>query len=417
MANLLRALGDALNFNYTLVRPPDGAWGAPDSNGVWNGMIGMVKRNEADLAMGPFGITEARAKVVEFSQPILIDYFRILVKRGSAKPNPWGFFNPLGPLVWVGLLLSLLLVCVGLWLFVFFGPGMREWSISSKITYAFKQTWDQFANLCQQTMVYSPDEMPLRMLVSVWLMTVLVIMRSYSGALTSLLAVRQIPIKINTLRDLIQAKEYGVIFETSTALTAYMGMAESGVFAEMEKENKKGRCQFLKANELFDAAFNLVRSQDYALLVEESTIRKIMSDDFSVTERCDFYMAKQTYFPLIFCIIGRKGMSLMPSINFRIQSLVEHNLYSEWIGKELQNETACLRAPTSITVNEPYNMTGLWGVFMVLFMGLFVSFVTFVGELVVHFLHQRETLTMIEELQANSNKIRHFHKTVLMKHR
>ncbi|CAL4123131.1 unnamed protein product, partial [Meganyctiphanes norvegica] len=45
MANLLFSLTKAINFKYTLVRPLDGAWGAPDSTGRWNGMIGMVKRN------------------------------------------------------------------------------------------------------------------------------------------------------------------------------------------------------------------------------------------------------------------------------------------------------------------------------------------------------------------------------------
>lgn len=44
----------------------------------------------------------------------------------------------------------------------------------------------------------------------------------------------------------------------------------------------------------------------------------------------------------------------------RIQSLVEQDLYSTWLGEELNNMTACIRAPTSITVNEPYNMRGMW---------------------------------------------------------
>ncbi|XP_063840377.1 glutamate receptor ionotropic, kainate glr-3-like [Scylla paramamosain] len=49
MANLLHALAQALNFSYTLVRPPDGAWGIPTNDGDWNGMIGMVKRNVSQV--------------------------------------------------------------------------------------------------------------------------------------------------------------------------------------------------------------------------------------------------------------------------------------------------------------------------------------------------------------------------------
>jgi hypothetical protein len=41
-----------MNFTYTIVRPLDGKWGIGDESGIWNGMIGMVKRKEVDFALG-----------------------------------------------------------------------------------------------------------------------------------------------------------------------------------------------------------------------------------------------------------------------------------------------------------------------------------------------------------------------------
>ena len=52
MPKILEYLQVSLNFTTTLVRPPDGAWGAVDENGNWGGMVGMVKRNEVDFALG-----------------------------------------------------------------------------------------------------------------------------------------------------------------------------------------------------------------------------------------------------------------------------------------------------------------------------------------------------------------------------
>ena len=58
MANILEYLQGALNFTTVLVRPPDGAWGAPansdDLDGDWGGMVGLVKRNEADFGLGMY---------------------------------------------------------------------------------------------------------------------------------------------------------------------------------------------------------------------------------------------------------------------------------------------------------------------------------------------------------------------------
>ena len=52
MPKILEYLQVSLNFTTTLVRPPDGAWGAVDENGNWGGMVGMVNRNEVDFALG-----------------------------------------------------------------------------------------------------------------------------------------------------------------------------------------------------------------------------------------------------------------------------------------------------------------------------------------------------------------------------
>ena len=38
-----------MNFTYTIVQPPDKAWGSPYGNGSWNGMVGMLQREEADI--------------------------------------------------------------------------------------------------------------------------------------------------------------------------------------------------------------------------------------------------------------------------------------------------------------------------------------------------------------------------------
>ncbi|XP_050726022.1 glutamate receptor ionotropic, kainate glr-3-like [Eriocheir sinensis] len=383
MANLIETLAQALNFSYTLVRPMDGAWGAPDDQGNWNGMIGMVKRNEADLALGPFGMTEARAKVVEFSHPILIDQYKILVKKGSAQFNPWGFLNPLQPLVWSGVFLTYLLMCTILTAKAV-ARHLEHSSSTSIINEALRCFWNQLAILLQQTLQTIPEPLVTRALTGLWLLTVMIIMRSYSGALTSLLAVRQIPVKINALQDLVDAEEYGLLFEQSTALTAYMQEAKSGIYRELEATKEQGRAQFMNSTEISKAAHTLVKQEDYALLVDIISIRKILSDDFSNSGTCDYYIAKEAFFPLIFCIIGRHGLHHMQYINSKIRSIVEHDLYTKWLLKESNNVTACIKAPTSITVQEPYSFLELWGMFTLLFVGLLLAALMFLAELVVH---------------------------------
>ncbi len=71
-------------------RPPDAKWGSLDpSSDSWNGMVGMVARGEADLALGPFGVTEARARAVDFSLPLTSDSWTVLSAAPQVQADPW----------------------------------------------------------------------------------------------------------------------------------------------------------------------------------------------------------------------------------------------------------------------------------------------------------------------------------------
>ncbi|XP_064111241.1 probable glutamate receptor [Macrobrachium nipponense] len=332
MANLLNALAKSLNFQYVLVRPPDGAWGIPSPSGDWNGMIGMVKRNEADLALGPFGLTYSRSRVVDFSSPILIDYYRILVKRPTSEPDPWGFLRP--------------------------------FRYSHAITYI------------------SPRD-SARMAVCLWLFVVLIVSRVFGSSLTSLLAVRNVPIKYDYLRQVIDDPKMQLIFEKATALVEHMSKVESGIYKELADVGKVGRSHFLASSKLYDAAYTDVRRKQYALLVEDVTCRKVYSDDFTRGGTCDFYIGKEKYWPLIFCMIGKKGYPLMKAINEKIGRMTAHDLYFKWLGYELPNATACLRATTRVTVDEAYNLKGLWGIFVTFAGGIVLSCVALLCEILV----------------------------------
>ncbi|KAG7153603.1 Glutamate receptor-like 65, partial [Homarus americanus] len=70
---ILDILANNLNFTYTLTQPADRLWGTKLSNDSWTGMVGLVSRQEADIALGPFAQTETRMKVVDFTESLFLD--------------------------------------------------------------------------------------------------------------------------------------------------------------------------------------------------------------------------------------------------------------------------------------------------------------------------------------------------------
>ena len=71
--DLVNILAERLNFTVEYVLTPDGSIGVRNSNGSWNGMIGMIQRGEADFALPLLTRTLAREEVVDFSIPLAAD--------------------------------------------------------------------------------------------------------------------------------------------------------------------------------------------------------------------------------------------------------------------------------------------------------------------------------------------------------
>ncbi|XP_042239055.1 probable glutamate receptor [Homarus americanus] len=362
MAELLHLLANTLNFTYIFRRPPDGSWGAKQPDGTWTGMVGMVGRQEADLGLGPFGISATRAEMVDFTRPILIDYARIMAGRGRPEIDPWGFFLPLAPLVWVSILMALLVVFfANLLLYICSPPHDARnglWLLNTIYDY-----------LC--VLLHQDVQQPLvwwweRLVLGGWLLMTLVLTQSYSGTLMSLLAVRYIPQPLQTLRDLLNEHSITMIWEANTAYVQYLKSAESGIFREVMDTEKAGRIMYVKSTEYTYMRDELVRLGTHVFLGEDLSGKVLMAQDFSNTGRCDFYASKEIFLPFMFCMIGQKNSPLLLSLNERIRSVTGAGLYGHWMSSTIPNSTSCVNAPTTITINTSLSLTNLWGMFVLL---------------------------------------------------
>ena len=124
MWKILDYLEDSMNFSTVITRSADGSWGSPDENGVWGGMVGMVKRNEVDFALGPtrrshfaggtcckaffqyitgpFSFNLARSQVVQYTLPVYTDNIIALMPFKRADDHSI-IFRPFEWRVWVGI--------------------------------------------------------------------------------------------------------------------------------------------------------------------------------------------------------------------------------------------------------------------------------------------------------------------------
>ncbi|GFS60951.1 glutamate receptor ionotropic, delta-1 [Trichonephila clavipes] len=106
------AIFTEMNIEYDVVFPEDNEFGRELNNGNWTGIVGMVQRGEADLAIASLGINENRFRVVDFSFPYSTDGMNFVVLKPSEWSKAFGFLELFDLPTWMLLFCIFLLATV-----------------------------------------------------------------------------------------------------------------------------------------------------------------------------------------------------------------------------------------------------------------------------------------------------------------
>ena len=97
----LNILARRLNFTLKFITSNDGQWGALTKNGTWNGLIGMVIKNQIDVAAGGMSVTRDRIRVVSFSRAIMEEEVTLTAGQTiEPEANPWIYVAIFPDIAW-----------------------------------------------------------------------------------------------------------------------------------------------------------------------------------------------------------------------------------------------------------------------------------------------------------------------------
>ena len=102
------SLQEMMNFTYSVIKPPDGQYGAIQPDGTWSGMVGLLTTQDIDIAA--FTVTQERSAVMTFASPITQIYHTLFIKNPAENFNFMAYIEPLHWFAWVALLVLLVTV-------------------------------------------------------------------------------------------------------------------------------------------------------------------------------------------------------------------------------------------------------------------------------------------------------------------
>ncbi|XP_053719406.1 glutamate receptor ionotropic, NMDA 2D isoform X1 [Synchiropus splendidus] len=190
--DVLKRLAKIVGFTYDLYLVTNGRHGK-NIDGEWNGMVGEVVSNRADMAIGSLTINEERSEVVEFSVPFVETGISVMVSRSNGTVSPSAFLEPYSPAVWVMMfVMCLSVVAVTVFIFEFFSPvGYNRSLQSAKKTGGSKFTigksvWLLWALVFNNSVpVENPRGTTSKIMVLVWAFFAVIFLASYTANLAA----------------------------------------------------------------------------------------------------------------------------------------------------------------------------------------------------------------------------------------
>ena len=161
------------------------------------------------LIPGPFGLSLDRASAIDFTRPVLEGHDTVVVPL-KHKANMWFMIYPFTYPVWLLVIISIPIYMLAMWL--------------ADYTYCRSADWDQLCGFVLRNALSEQNSRPpnhakafQKILIITWLLSVLVLVQSYAGNLTAMLAKPSLESPIKTLDELLSQNEVSWVIEVGTA--------------------------------------------------------------------------------------------------------------------------------------------------------------------------------------------------------
>ncbi|RWS27374.1 glutamate receptor 1-like protein, partial [Leptotrombidium deliense] len=404
-----------LKIRYHLKLVNDSKYGGRDQNAAqsWNGMVGELVRQEADMAIAPLTITSARERVIDFTKPFMNLGISIMIKKPMKKnPSIFSFMNPLSKEIWMCIILSYFGVSVVMFLVTRFSPTecrfeetTRGTSVTNDFT-LYNSLWFSLGAIMQQgvdvcprlhkTLFQRNTETILgnkkfrklysafacnrsyagRIVGSVWWFFTLIIISSYTANLAAFLTVERMVTPINSVDDLAKQTEveYGVLRDSSTQ--EFFKKSKIAVYTRMWEFMNSRPHVFVDS---YKEGIRRVRDSKgkYAFLMEST-----QNDYNNERKPCDTMKVGRNLDAKGFGVATPLRSALRVPLNLAVLAFTENGDLTKLENKWWYDRSECKTSETQEKSQSSLTLYNVAGCFYILIAGLvlamFVAFIEFV---------------------------------------
>ncbi|XP_022686275.1 glutamate receptor 2-like [Varroa jacobsoni] len=387
--HMLHFIIGSMDMKYDVVFPNDRQWGTLLPNGSWTGMIGDLTRNYADIAVGPFVMTQDEAAVAIPSLPYADEDLVILSGVDKEhESNVYGYITTMDYQVW--------LLLLGSCLFIMGVVGIMDLHTNPYMTrrqrrYRFWRIfWVYWAAVFFEGSVIHFHSHTHRILLASWLLGVMVIMHMFVGYMESTLMVKSETFRINDVEELLERPKIEPMIYEVGGYSSIFENTESDTFRRvMQQVRKHGRSAY--GDEMFTPdSLRRILDRKAVILMEPLSLHT------RVGSQCDqfkgeglFHISKQRLLQIkmVFYMRRQLDRKIQIEIQKRLRFIIDSGIFRHWHNTLVIDKGACWTVERSDHMHdyEDLHYSDLASIFYFYFAALYMSF----NVLVIEILYRR----------------------------
>ncbi|XP_071042160.1 probable glutamate receptor [Parasteatoda tepidariorum] len=355
----INLLMSAMKTPFEIQVPLDGQWGQQTDNGSWTGLMGMVQRGEADLAISQLSITEERSQAVNFSIPYTDQPVKFAAPAPKRISSLFVYLYPFDLTVWLSCISVILILP---FIHVLFLPERQTYSAA---------LLKVFSSLLKQPL-YTQTKSMHKFCILLCLIFSMVISFSYCAVLLSFLSIPLYEPKLRTFNDLSRA-----VLRGHLKCQVTLGSFILPFLLHSKDEQLRNVGELVQKNSW---SFQVKNYQNKSVDDRTATVSSFLTLQSLYKGYKNVVFSENTLVTTHVGIAMRKGFCCERKLNIMISRIKKAGLYEKIKSDEFK--TVMLKSRKTFT-GKTYAICiqDIYGVLLLLTAGYLLSIAALVGEL------------------------------------
>ncbi|XP_046448054.1 uncharacterized protein LOC124196853 isoform X2 [Daphnia pulex] len=412
---MLESLSSRLNFTYEMVRVTEFKI-EPSEKGL--GLFNYLWDQQCDLLVHDVIPTPERNKVVDLTTYWIYDRLAFLIPVPDETANIDSVIKPFQWPVWLGLGISIVCVIAILNLIRRYlecrstfctgfrpnnEPQTRNLKTGGQHRAKKRQTGNEYlyvlGNLLSQGVVCPSKQLPYRLVASVWILAAFIFVQSYTSTLFTYVVTPISHPLVNSIYDVIGSSDINLIVRETGLINTLLSNTNhsTGIFATLQKKVDSfpnSRCVSVSD------CIRTIKPELRNVLIDANVyLKDAIRNDFKKTGKCNFQMAKEGFIGTTISLALPKNSPYTQRISQGILEVQQTGVVDFWDTWIRPMPPQCNGKPQSGNKKKkttPLSLKNLTGAFLVLSVGLSLSFLAFLVEKVIS-IRERHHATEEEE--------------------